>query len=137
MTRLYLTYTWRARWRSLVVLALLITLSGGLAMAAIGGARRSASSLDRFRAEAHVLDLLVSGNLDDEGGPIEDPGAFTALLSGPLVEEVADLAFVFADDTVGGVLFARTCHGATLSGGTMGMRPVNDKRPASPKPARG
>jgi hypothetical protein len=102
------------------VLALLVALSGGLAMAAVGGARRSASSLDRFRTEAHVLDLFVSGNLGDDGDPVADPNAFTALLSGPLVEEVADLVFVFADDAVGGVLFARTSErGADVERGVL------------------
>lgn len=130
MTRVYLKHTWRARWRSLVVLALLVALSGGLALAAVGGARRSASSLDRFRAEAGVLDLFVSGNLDDDGGPVEYPDTFDELLEGPLVEEVADLAFVFADDTVGGVLFARTSdRGADVERGVLldGRHPDPDQ----------
>ena len=48
----FLTTVWRQRWGSLALLALLVALAGGMAMAGVAGARRSASSPTRFEDAA-------------------------------------------------------------------------------------
>jgi hypothetical protein len=85
----FLTNSWRARWRSLLVVALMVGLTGGFASAAIAGARRSASSPSRFHEEGRSRDLFVSG-ADEKPEPLD------LLLEGPLVEDHLDLVFVFA-----------------------------------------
>ena len=57
-------------------------------MAAIAGARRSASSVTRFHDAAQSRDVFVSG-ADDDPEPLD------RVLSGPLVEDHLDLLFVF------------------------------------------
>jgi len=86
---MFLTNSWRARWRSLLVLALMVGLTGGFASAAIAGARRSASSPARFHEAGQSRDLFVSG-ADHAPEPLD------RLLEGPLVEDHLDLVFVFA-----------------------------------------
>jgi hypothetical protein len=86
---MFLTNSWRARWRSLLVLALMVGLTGGFASAAIAGARRSASSPSRFHEAGQSRDLFVSG-ADHAPEPLD------RLLEGPLVEDHLDLVFVFA-----------------------------------------
>jgi hypothetical protein len=86
---MFLTNSWRAQWRSLLVLALMVGLTGGFAAAAIAGARRSASSPSRFREAGQSLDVFVSG-ADDRPEPLD------RLLEGPLVDDHLDLVFVFA-----------------------------------------
>jgi ABC-type lipoprotein release transport system permease subunit len=49
------------RWRSLVVLGLIGGLAGGLTLAAIAGARRSATAYDRWRAATAAPDAIVFG----------------------------------------------------------------------------
>ncbi len=86
---LFLTSTWRARWRSLLVLAFMVALTGGFASGAIAGARRSASGPSRFHEAGQTRDLFVSG-ADHMPEPLD------RLLEGPLVEDHLDLVFVFA-----------------------------------------
>ena len=59
VTRVFLMHNWRTRWRSLVVLALMIGLTGAAVFAAIAGARRSATALDRFHDAGQTLDVFV------------------------------------------------------------------------------
>src|SRR3954453_13717849 len=47
--RVWLRLEFRRRWRSLVVLALLVALSTGLVISALAGARRGASALERLQ----------------------------------------------------------------------------------------
>jgi FtsX-like permease family len=49
----------RRRWRSLVVITLLIGLAGGVTLGAIAGARRTATSFDRFIDSTNNHDVLV------------------------------------------------------------------------------
>jgi len=49
----------RRRWQSLVVLALVVALAGGLAAALIAGARRSSSVVQRYFDATIPYDLLV------------------------------------------------------------------------------
>lgn len=52
----------RRRWRSLVVLALLIAVSGGTVMTALAGAHRGSTSLDRLQENTLPVDALVVPN---------------------------------------------------------------------------
>ena len=49
----------RRRWRSLAVTALLVGLTGAVTLAAVGGARRTSSSFDRFLESTRSHDVLV------------------------------------------------------------------------------
>ena len=86
---MFLTNSWRAHWRSLLVLALMVGLTGGFAFAAVAGARRSASGPSRFQEASYSRDLFVSG-ADHKPEPLD------RLLEGPLVEDHLDLVFVMA-----------------------------------------
>jgi hypothetical protein len=50
------------RWRSVLVLALLVGIGGGATLAAVAGARRTASAFDRFLAEDRPADVLVNAS---------------------------------------------------------------------------
>ena len=52
----------RRRWRSLTVLALLIAVSSGTVLAAVAGARRGESAMDRLAAQSKVSTALVAPN---------------------------------------------------------------------------
>ncbi len=57
----------RRRWASLAVVAVVVGLAGGVTMAAVAGARRTASSYDRFRAAGDAHDVLLqTAGLDPE-----------------------------------------------------------------------
>lgn len=49
----------RRQWRALLVLALLVAVAGAVVLSSVAGARRTASSLDRFRAYSRVADVEV------------------------------------------------------------------------------
>ena len=60
-----LIFTWmrielRRRWRSLVVLALLVAISSGTVFTALAGARRAASAIDRLQAQTLPADAIVT-----------------------------------------------------------------------------
>jgi hypothetical protein len=96
-------HSWRTRWRSLIVLAIMIGLTGAIVFAAVAGARRSTSALDRFHDVAQTLDVFVAADVTTA----EPPGLLD-LLDSPLVESTNDLAFLFADVDEFGVMFAHT-----------------------------
>jgi hypothetical protein len=54
----------RRRWRSLLVLILLVGVAGGASLGAFGGAARTASVVDRLRSSSHVYDVNLN--------PLED-----------------------------------------------------------------
>ena len=92
MTRVFLMHTWRARWRTLVVLALMIGLTGAAILAALAGARRSTTALERFDDAAQTLDVFVAADVTTP-----DPPELAGLLDGPLVESTNDLVFLMVD----------------------------------------
>ena len=49
----------RRRWRSLVVVALLVAFAGAVTLAAVAGARRTSTSFDRFQESVRSHDVLV------------------------------------------------------------------------------
>lgn len=55
--RLLVSSELRRRWRSLAVTALLVGLTGAVTLAAVGGARRTSSSFDRFLESTRSHDV--------------------------------------------------------------------------------
>src|SRR5215218_9070460 len=51
----------RRRWRATILLALLVGLAGGVVLAAVAGARRTGSAMDRFLAYHRPMDVSVAG----------------------------------------------------------------------------
>jgi hypothetical protein len=51
----------RRRWRATVLLAVLVGLAGGAVMAAVAGARRTDSAMDRFLAWSRPIQVSVTG----------------------------------------------------------------------------
>jgi hypothetical protein len=102
--RVFLIHSWRSRWRGLVVLAVIVGMTGGATIAALTGARRSATALDRFAESAQTLDVFISADMSSP-----EPDAMRELLDGPLVESTNDLVFLMVDSgSVGAVMFAPT-----------------------------
>jgi hypothetical protein len=63
-----------ARWRALVVLGVLAGLAGGITLAAVAGARRTASAYARYRQATAASDAIVFttqvGVLDPDFAPV-------------------------------------------------------------------
>jgi putative ABC transport system permease protein len=74
----------RRTWRSLLALALIVALVGSVVLAVVAGTRRTASVLDRARADTESRDVLVQV---DSGDPVIDRVADAVETSG-LVEEL-------------------------------------------------
>src|SRR5829696_8392310 len=93
----------RSRWRSLVALALLAGITAGVAVAALAGARRTDTALDRLRDETRASDAIVFAS--QSGIPVAD---WAALETRPEVAEVAPWALVFGelDGRAGEVIFS-------------------------------
>ena len=51
----------RRRWRAAVLLTVLVGLAGGVVLAAVAGARRTGSAVDRFLAYNRPMDVSVAG----------------------------------------------------------------------------
>ena len=51
----------RRRWRATVLLAVLVGLAGGVVLAAVTGARRTDSAMDRFMAYGRPMNVYVEG----------------------------------------------------------------------------
>jgi hypothetical protein len=85
----------RAQWRTVVVLALLVGMGGGVALTAFAGARRTDTAVPRF----------VHYSLPDDGGflygnvfspPVAEGAAGYSLALGPVEQRVVDLPQVAA-----------------------------------------
>ncbi len=85
----------RAKWRTFVVLALVVGLGGGVALAAFAGARRTDAAMPQF----------VAYSLPDDGGflfgsvsspPVATGSAASSLALAPLEQRVVDLPQVVA-----------------------------------------
>ena len=63
----------RRRAGSLIGLALLIALTGGTTLAALAGARRSASAFDRLRVRTLAVDAAIFGNPAQTRAAVSDP----------------------------------------------------------------
>lgn len=101
----------RRRWRSLVVLGVLAGATAGLATAAVAGARRTDTALERLRAATNAPDAIVFSSQVGAYHPDWAP-----LLARPEVREIAvwDLLFGNIDGEAGGLLFAS--HDGTYLG---------------------
>jgi ABC-type lipoprotein release transport system permease subunit len=53
----------RTRWQSMIVLALLVGVAGGVALAALAGARRTDSAFSRLYANTKMWDILVNPDM--------------------------------------------------------------------------
>lgn len=76
-TRLWARTELAARWRALVALGILAGLAAGLALAAVGGMRRTATAFDRFRVATAAPDAILFPTL--LGITDQDYGAVVAL----------------------------------------------------------
>src|ERR1700683_3260797 len=85
----------RAKWRTFLVLALVVGLGGGVALAAFAGARRTDAAMPQF----------VAYSLPDDGGflfgsvsspPVATGSAANSLALPPLEQRVVDLPQVVA-----------------------------------------
>ncbi|MCI3950240.1 MAG: hypothetical protein K0R11_2174, partial [Acidimicrobiales bacterium] len=56
----------RRRWPALLVVGVLVGVVGGVTSAAVAGARRTASSYDRFRSETNADDAFLQATGIDE-----------------------------------------------------------------------
>lgn len=93
----------RSRWRSLVGLALLAGITAGVALAAVAGARRTETALDRLRDETRAADAIVFASQAGNFAPDWD-----ALEARPEVASMAPWALLFGDlaDEPGEVIFS-------------------------------
>jgi hypothetical protein len=92
----------RRRWRSLVALGLLAGLTAGFAFAALAGARRTDTALDRLRQRTNASDAIV---FSSQVGVIRPD--WSKLEARPEVERLARWALLFGEleGEPGGVLF--------------------------------
>lgn len=107
----------RRRWRSLVLVGLLAAVTAGLAMAAVAGARRTDTALERLRRETRAADAVVFPSQVGDVAPDLAP-----LATRPEVARLAgwDLVFGDVESQPGGLLFAP----ADRSFGSSVERPV-------------
>jgi hypothetical protein len=80
----------RARWRSWLVLALLVGLAGGAAIAAAAGARRTQTAYPRFVKAQKAADLFLGGAPEN----IDIEQAYTRIQGFPQVSEWARIDLV-------------------------------------------
>ena len=118
----------RARFVSLVVLGILAGLTIGLATAALDGARRTDSALDRLRARTNASDAVVFATQVN----VTDPD-WTALSRRPEVEQLVPWGLVFGnlDGDPNGTLFVPMDGKWLEDRRQTGRRPGSDVRSTS------
>jgi hypothetical protein len=79
------------RWRGYLSVALLIGLTGGVAMASIAAGRRTQSSYPTFLASTNPSDLTVSIGSNGSGTPVYDPAVTATIARLPGVQRVESL----------------------------------------------
>src|SRR5215207_8695195 len=95
---------WRHRWRSLIVLAVLAGLAGGVALAAYTGSRRADTSFDRLLEHERTPNLSVA--MDQPPDPevvraaAKLPGVEVAVHRVMLVVAPADRGLVAGQDAI-------------------------------------
>jgi putative ABC transport system permease protein len=100
---------WRQRWRSLVVLALLAALAGGVTLAAFTGSRRAGTSFARLLEQVKDPNLVV-GTGDEPPDPeiVQEiaswPGVEVAVHQVILVVAPADKGMLAGRDSIAGAL---------------------------------
>lgn len=94
--RLWARATVRARWRSLVVLGLLVGVTAGLALATVDGARRTATAFDRLDARENAPDAVAFPSQVGEFNP-----DWTTLETQPEVRAVLPWGLLFGVFTEG------------------------------------
>ena len=91
--------TFRRRWPALLTLTVLVALLGGLAMAAVAGARRTQSAYPAYLASSHASDLQV-GFYTNEGasvaGDLYSPVVTARFAALPHVRHVSAVVQMFA-----------------------------------------
>jgi putative ABC transport system permease protein len=97
---------WRARWRAWVVLAVLVGAVAGTALVLVAGSRRTGSAHERFLAEQHAMDVVVSVECANDRGCADRVGRLPAVEHSTTVsnfpayaETVDGRSLQFADDT--------------------------------------
>ncbi len=97
---------WRAGWRAWVVLAVLVGAVAGTALVLVAGSRRTGSAHERFLAEQHAMDVVVSVECANDRGCADRVGRLpaveysTTVSNFPAYAETVDgRSLQFADDT--------------------------------------
>lgn len=106
----------RRQWRSALVLAVIVGLTGGVVLATVAGARRTASAYPRMLEHLAAAELLLSPNEDGTG----TTGFYDALAELPGVRAVGaqlGLPVVFPPDSPHGDVFLAGAKGVTEPGG--------------------
>lgn len=88
----------RARWRSAVLLAVLLGLGGGIAMTAAAGARRTTTSYERLlrSSNAYDVEIQLTGDESSNLQPLAEIEArvFPGIIALPQVAEHGRIAFI-------------------------------------------
>jgi ABC-type antimicrobial peptide transport system permease subunit len=108
----------RSRWRALLSLALIAGLGGGVAIAALAGARRTVSVYPRFRAATHAFDDLIGVN----GNTTPSDAEQTAILSSVKSLRIIDSSITdaYAGEIVGPSGVVQTFPDVFIVGGPDG-----------------
>ncbi len=132
---LWVRSEWRQTWRSLVGIALIVALGGGLAIAAVAGARRASTAFERL-ADAARTRLTVSSD-----GPTSETADESSIFQ--LAEDLAGLDGVEGVMPVAWIAVGLDAPGldeivfAGVAGTTIGVRPptlgvIDEGRPLDP-----
>ena len=126
--RVLVGVTLRRRWRSVAVLTLVVGVTGGAVLATVAGARRTASSFDRFVEESGTADAFVATDLHKlDVTPIERlPDVAAVTVIDPVAAEVAADKYVPVAASVDGH-YGRSIDRARLIAGRRERRGAVDE----------